>query len=229
MLFHGRGRLELVIEKVVVVMLVIAARHARRHVADVVVAVVQVGQADRGLHVALGAAALDEQRAQLVAIVHGALEEVYETESAHDCAEAAQAADKVLEGQIEQLLEEQRARDHHAQSEEHIVDGGHDGRVEHVERLVQIVDLHDNADDEHGGEHVRVDVGGALLVSVDHLLDAERDALARHDRVRAEYGADEYVDEHVGVAVLGHHVHNEENDRSEREDHEAQKLYFVSK
>lgn len=63
-------------------------------------------------------------------------------EDAHDdCEEATEGADHVIRAHVLPLLEEDGGAGEHRCGEEHVVDGSHQGCVEYVQSLVQVVDL----------------------------------------------------------------------------------------
>jgi hypothetical protein len=88
--------------------------------------------------------------------------------------------------------------------------------------------LDDNAADDERGEKDGVGVRDAWFAG-EKFFDAEREALARHDRERAEYGADEDVDEHVGVAEARRQHENESNQGDNGENCENNELFFVKR
>lgn len=65
-----------------------------------------------------------------------------EQEDAHDDGEeATEGADHVVCAHVPPLLEEDGRAGEHRCGEEHVVDGSHQGGVEYVQSLVQVVDL----------------------------------------------------------------------------------------
>lgn len=78
---------------------------------------------------------------------------------------------KVLERYVQEFFKQKRTGNHDKKREENVVDGCHDGSVEHVEGFVQIVDLYDDTADGGDNKEGGVRIGHGRI-AVDDLLDA---------------------------------------------------------
>ena len=141
-------------------------------------------------------------------------ESVQQEDADDDRQEAAEVSQNVFDLHGAPLLEEDEGGHHHQWREKHIVDRSHHGRVEGVQRTVEVVQLDEDASDDDKEEHVEHPVG-ELVVAAERLLEADADALAAHDGEGAEAGADGDVDQHVLVAVARGRV----DDQEHRHDH----------
>lgn len=70
-----------------------------------------------------------------------------EEDAQNDGEKAANCSNHSIHGHIQPLLEENGWAGHDRGGEEHIVDGGDDGRVKNVQCFVQVADL--NSDTDH--------------------------------------------------------------------------------
>ena len=122
-----------------------------------------------------------------------------EEDARDDHAETVEHADDVGRRHRAPVFEEDRRRHEHAGREEDVVDRCDDGGVEDIERLVEVVHL-DGDENAHEDEQDPRDGFGEGVDAVEELDKGDADALAGHDGQRADDGTDEDVDKHVGVA-----------------------------
>lgn len=129
------------------------------------------------------------------------LEGIQQEYSNYNHEEAAGRAQGVLRAHLPPFPEQDRGRRYDQRREEDVIDRRHDGRVEQVQRLVQVIHLHHNAEDDAKQQDPRQPVGECILFPRDCLLQRQSQTLAAHDGERADGRAQEDVHNDVLLAV----------------------------
>lgn len=139
-----------------------------------------------------------------------------EQEDAHDDGEeATEGADDVVGAHVLPLFEEDGGARQHGRGEEHVVDWRHQGCVENVQGLVQVVDLCAHAGHQTQEQEPRQWVSQNIPPR-DRLLDGDAQSFDAGDGQRPDHRADGDVDQDVGLAVAG--AHHEDEDEGHDDD-----------
>lgn len=137
-------------------------------------------------------------------------------EDAHDDGEeATKGADHVVGAHVLPLFEENGGAGEHGRGEEDVVDGSHQGRVEYVQSLVQVVDLCAHT----GHQTQKHDPCQWIAHHVfpgDRFLDGNAQSFDTGHRQGPDYWADGDVDKDVGLTVMG--AHNKYEDEGNDDD-----------
>lgn len=123
-------------------------------------------------------------------------ESVEEEDPQNDGKEAAERSHDAIHGHVQPLFEQDGGAGHDGGGEEDIIDGGDDGCVKDVERLVQVVDLNAEADHQEDEQRPEKRVLQNGLAS-EKLLDADPQALGTGHGEGAHDRADQDVDQHI--------------------------------
>lgn len=152
-----------------------------------------------------------------------------EQEDAHDDGEeATEGADHVVRAHVTPLLEEDGGAGEHGCGEEHVIDGSHQGGVEYVQSLVQVVDLCAHTGHKTQKQDPRQRVPHNVFTS-DRFLDGDAQSFDARHRQRPDYRADGDVDEDVGLTVAGTHDKNEDEGHDDDESGKDKKPYGEKK
>lgn len=128
-----------------------------------------------------------------------------EQEDTHDDREeATEGADHVVRPHVLPLLEKDGGAREHWRGEEHVVDGGHQGGVENVQSLVQVVDLCTHTGHQTHQQDPRQWVSHNVFSS-DCFLDGNTQSFDTGHRECPNYWADGDVDEDIGLTVARTH------------------------
>lgn len=140
-----------------------------------------------------------------------------EQEDPHDDGEeATEGADHVVRAHVTPLLEEDGRAGEHRCGEEHVVDGSHQGSVEYVQSLVQVVDLCAHTGHQAQKQDPRQRVSHHVFPG-DCFLDGDTQSFDAGHRECPDYWADGDVDQDIGLTVTGTH------DKYEDEGHDDDK------
>lgn len=139
-----------------------------------------------------------------------------EQEDTHDNREeATEGADDVIRAHVAPLLEKDGGAREHRCGEEHVVDGSHQGGVEYVQSLVQVVDLCAHT----GHQTQKQDPCQWVSHNVfpgDCFLDGNTQSFDTGHRQCPNYWADGDVDKDIGLTVAG--THNKYEDEGHDDD-----------